>query len=89
MQTENITLYGRCRDKVSTVLFSIGKVPSEKVSAYLSEKSICVRAGLHCAPLAHEALGTTDTGAVRVSISHFNTGEDIDLFLKEIRLMTK
>lgn len=89
LQTENITLYGRCRDKVSTVLFSIGKVPSEKVSAYLSEKSICVRAGLHCAPLAHEALGTTDTGAVRVSISHFNTGEDIDLFLKEIRLMTK
>jgi selenocysteine lyase/cysteine desulfurase len=33
----------------------------------LGEKGIAVRAGLHCAPLAHESAGTLQTGTVRVS----------------------
>ena len=42
------------------------------------EFGICVRAGLHCAPLAHAALGTADGGTVRLSLGHFTTGDDID-----------
>lgn len=38
---------------------------------------ITVRTGLHCAPLIHEALGTKDDGTIRVSVSYFNTKEDI------------
>lgn len=38
---------------------------------------ICVRAGLHCAPLAHQALGTIPDGAVRISLGPFNTEQDI------------
>ena len=39
----------------------------ETLAQYLAEQGIAVRAGLHCAPLAHESAGTLDTGTVRVS----------------------
>ena len=37
---------------------------------------ICVRAGAHCAPLMHKALGTVEQGVVRFSFSHSNTMEE-------------
>jgi selenocysteine lyase/cysteine desulfurase len=36
----------------------------------LADRGIAVRAGLHCAPLAHESAGTLETGTVRVSFGH-------------------
>ena len=39
---------------------------------------VCTRAGAHCAPLMHRALGTERTGAVRFSFSHLNTEEEVD-----------
>lgn len=83
-QINGITLYDKCSNKVSTVLFNINGMQSEAVATLLSQKNICVRSGLHCAPLCHKALGTVGSGAVRASISHFNSGEDIDTFLEEI-----
>ena len=43
---------------------------------------IAVRTGLHCAPLVHEDIGTGDTGAVRFSLGHNNTAEEIEEALK-------
>lgn len=55
------------------VSFSVNGMQSEEVAAILSERyGIAVRGGLHCAPLAHRALGTAENGLVRVSFSHFN-----------------
>ena len=88
-QIENVTVYGKTQNKVSTVLFNIDGVSSEDVAQLLSGRGICVRAGLHCSPLAHRALGTIDKGAVRASLSHFNSGEDIDIFLKELEGIAK
>ncbi|MDO5478945.1 MAG: aminotransferase class V-fold PLP-dependent enzyme, partial [Clostridia bacterium] len=42
-----------------------------------SDYGICVRAGLHCAPLAHKTLGTFDTGTVRFSPGPFTTKPEI------------
>lgn len=42
----------------------------EELAEYLGKHGICVRAGLHCAPLAHESAGTLDTGTVRISFGH-------------------
>ncbi len=50
----------------------------EAAAARLSEQGVAVRAGLHCAPLAHESAGTLETGTVRLSFSDFNTEEEID-----------
>lgn len=42
------------------------------------EYGISVRSGLHCAPLAHMALGTYPQGTVRFSVGPFTTFEDLD-----------
>ena len=53
--------------------FNILKATSEQTAAYLAENNVAVRAGLQCAPLAHNRLGTIDNGAVRISSGWFNT----------------
>ena len=68
--------------------FNLGKIPSSVIADILNENyEICVRSGLHCAPLVHHVNGSGEQGMVRVSISSDNTKEDIDslvLALKEI-----
>jgi cysteine desulfurase/selenocysteine lyase len=50
-----------------------------------AEYDILVRTGLHCAPLAHQTLGTYPEGTVRVSPGYFNTFEDIEYATAAIR----
>jgi cysteine desulfurase / selenocysteine lyase len=49
------------------------------------EHGVLTRAGLHCAPDAHRAIGTADSGAVRLSTGWATTAEDIDDALAAIR----
>ena len=58
---------------------------SESLAAALAERGICVRAGLHCAPLAHRSAGTLESGTVRFSFSPFVTGEQIDRTCQALR----
>ncbi len=67
--------YGRCQGGVLS--FLVDGVPCETVGEELSRRGICVRTGLHCAPLAHKTAGTVDTGTVRASVSYFSTKRDI------------
>ncbi len=60
------------------VSFCIQNVDCEDVAELLSQRDIAVRAGLHCAPLAHESAGTLESGTVRVSFSAFNTPREVD-----------
>ena len=46
----------------------------EEMAEFLAKQGICVRAGLHCAPLAHESAGTLQTGTVRISFGHTACG---------------
>ncbi len=57
------------------------------VAEALSQRGIAVRAGLHCAPLAHATGGTEQTGTVRVSVSAFNTSREIEGLLAVMRLL--
>jgi len=50
----------------------------EEAAAFLAGKGIAVRAGLHCAPLAHESAGTLEGGTLRLSPSAFSTPEDVE-----------
>ena len=50
---------------------------------------IAVRTGLHCAPLAHQTLGSFPEGSVRVSPGCFNTKDDIDAFLAAMRTIMR
>lgn len=59
----------------------------EDMGEQLARRGIAVRAGLHCAPLAHQSAGTLESGTVRVSVSAFNTRGEIRRFLSEMRTL--
>ena len=56
----------------------------EEVGARLGRQGIAVRAGLHCAPLAHRTAGTLDTGTVRASFSAFNTVGEVHALVRAV-----
>ena len=56
-------------DQCGTVSF-VPPLDCEETAELLGRRGIAVRAGLHCAPLAHESAGTLETGTVRVSFGH-------------------
>ncbi len=62
---------------------------SEDVAERLSDVGICVRAGLHCAPLAHKKFGTENTGTVRISPSIFTKKSDIDFLINSVIKIAK
>lgn len=65
--------------RVGILSFNMGEEDSAYVADWLYEEhGIAVRAGAHCAPLMHQTLGTTEQGAVRISVSHRNTEDEMD-----------
>lgn len=70
------------------ITLNIGDYDSGQVSdELLTRFHIVTRAGAHCAPLMHEALGTKEQGAVRFSFSHFNTMEEIRQGIEAVRTL--
>ncbi len=66
-------------------------VPTEKsvaeIASALAARDICVRGGYHCAPLAHKAVGTDSTGAVRLSFGATNTMSEVEAVYRILREM--
>ena len=73
--------FAECKGPVMSLNFQ-GLKSSD--AAYILENGyeITVRAGLHCSPLIHEAMGTKNSGTVRVSVSWFTKEEEILAFLE-------
>ena len=87
---DGIKLYTNIKNLGGVVGFNIRNIDSTIVGEYLNEKySICVRSGLHCAPLKHRHCNTIEQGIIRVSLSYFNTEEDINQFIYAIKNFTK
>ena len=70
------------------ISFNIIGVPGEVVASELDKYGICVRSGLHCAPLAHKSIGTVGIGTVRVSLSYLNKIHEIDTFYKALKCIS-
>ena len=83
---EGITLYGDFhRERTAVVALNLRDYDSGAVADALYEEfGIATRAGAHCAPRMHKALGTRDQGAVRFSFSWFNTEADVDAAVKAL-----
>ena len=75
---EGVSLYGG--HDTGVLSFNIEGRDPEWVARELSERDIAVRAGLHCAPSAHRAIGTFPKGTVRISVSDFTEAKEIELF---------
>ena len=63
--------------QTGVVSFLLEREDVEKTAARLSRQGFALRAGLHCAPLAHESAGTLSSGTVRASFSVFNTAREV------------
>lgn len=69
--------------------FNVIGYTSSEIGDYLSDNyNICVRTGLHCAPLIHQVNNTIKSGMVRVSISSFNTKNDIKKLINALDKFT-
>lgn len=92
-QNKNVILYTDFFDKRQSLMpiisFNVKNMHSEKVAALLSSDGIAVRAGLHCAPLAHRKFKTEGTGTVRISPSVFTKKSDIDFLINSVRKIAK
>lgn len=79
---DNAVVYKPLGEMTSVVSFNVKDLPPQTVENYLGSQGISVRAGLHCAPWAHDHLGTLEIGGtVRVSPGYFNTEQQIEFFL--------
>jgi selenocysteine lyase/cysteine desulfurase len=61
-----------------------GKTSAE-LSEYLDSKGICVRGGLHCAPLFHQRMNTVQIGMVRLSFGIYNNENEIDYLVNMLK----
>lgn len=80
---DGFKIYGDKTLLNSTTCLSINykDLDPAELGFYLEEHGIKTRAGLHCAPLAHKSINTFPGGTVRLSLSFFNTEEEIDYAL--------
>ncbi|WP_405353136.1 aminotransferase class V-fold PLP-dependent enzyme [Ruminococcus sp.] len=73
------------RESVPVVSFNLRNIDSETTAQILNDKfNIAVRAGLHCAPLAHKCFGTVEKGTVRAVISSFSTMNEVNYLIKSV-----
>ncbi len=89
---EGVTVYGdhSLALRAPIVSLNIRDYDSASVADVLyTDYEIATRAGAHCAPRMHEALGTTEQGAVRFSFSPFNTPEEVEIAVEAIRDISK
>lgn len=74
--------------QASTVSFRTGE-DCEVAAQILADQGIAVRAGLHCAPFAHESAGTLETGTVRVSFGHDTSQAQTEAFLRAVSKLSR
>ena len=71
--------------RAGVLSFSTDQVSPSTLGSLLEEEfNVLVRTGLHCAPLAHSTMGTSDQGTIRVSIDTNNSESDISLLLEAL-----
>ena len=82
-KSDGVTLYSK-PNPYGIVTFNIDGIQSEIAAYKLSDEySICMRGGLHCAPLMHKALNSE--GLIRASVSAFNSHGECEKFISAIK----
>lgn len=79
-RVEGIELYmlpyaSKC---IGVIPFNMKTKESAEVTEYLDQNEICVRGGVHCAPLFHRRMNTVERGMIRISFGCFNNDFEID-----------
>ncbi|MDF2890254.1 MAG: csdB [Clostridia bacterium] len=91
-EIDDIMVYGpqNMLKQAPVVALNIKTKTSAEVSFILDNQfDIATRPGLHCAPLAHQTIGTKGQGAVRFSFGYFNTVDEIDEAIRALKAIAK
>ena len=85
----HVKLYSTA-NKSGIVAFNVGEMDSNVVCDHLTDKyNVITRGGLHCAPLMHQYLGTTNQGIVRASVSCVTTKQECFALLNAVQNLVK
>lgn len=85
---KGVKIYGdfEAAERSAVVSMNVQGYDAKEVGDILwQEYDLAVRAGIHCAPLIHGALGTQEQGCVRFSFSWFNTEEEVERTIRAVR----
>ncbi|MNE01149.1 Cysteine desulfurase [compost metagenome] len=76
--------------RTGLVSFNVKERDAAEIAFTLDRKfGIAVRAGYHCTPLGHKTAGTSAGGAVRASVGHTTTKEEIEAFIAAVKFIVK
>ncbi|MDO4552538.1 MAG: aminotransferase class V-fold PLP-dependent enzyme [Bacillota bacterium] len=76
--------------RAGALSFNIAGLDCEKAADILARQyGVALRAGFHCAGLAHKTIGTWETGALRAGIGPFTTEEDLRTLLDAVEELTR
>ncbi len=91
LNSELITVYNEFDPErfVPILSFNLKNLTGEETASELARNNIAVRGGFHCNPSAHEYYRTLDSGTARVSVSAFNTKNDIDYLINSANKIAK
>ncbi|NEU04379.1 aminotransferase class V-fold PLP-dependent enzyme [Clostridium senegalense] len=92
LNIDSIILHGSKEtiDRAPAISINSTKIDNSELGFMLDNQyGIITRTGLHCAPLAHKALGSYPNGSIRFSLGYFNDERDIDYTLNSINKILK
>lgn len=74
--------------RTGVVSFTIDGIAPQEIASILDESfGIAARAGLHCAPYLHRAVGTFPDGALRISPGPYTTQRDMSVLIDAVRMI--
>ena len=92
LNINSIEVYGSndISKRTATISVNSTKIDNSELGFILdTEYGITTRTGLHCAPLAHETIGTYPTGTLRFGIGPFNDIKDINYTLNSLNTIIR
>lgn len=63
---------------VGIVSCLIDEISSDSAGSVFDQQGVALRTGLHCAPLAHQFIGTYPAGTIRFSVNYFTSEQDFE-----------
>jgi selenocysteine lyase/cysteine desulfurase len=81
---DGVTLHGRARDRVPTLMFSVGGRTPEDAARALAAEQVAVWHGNYYALELSTLLGLEPDGALRAGVVHYNDDEDVDRLLSAV-----
>ena len=87
LEIDGIKIYGNTDNKTSVISFNLGNIHHYDIGSIIDNEGIAVRTGHHCAQPIMDYYKIP--GTIRLSLSFYNTKEEIDSLISAIILAKK